>query len=190
MQSLYISEKLNYDGSQLHSLFAYLNHKVLGPSIIAWQGPCSIPFEHMADGEDLIAQEKIEGSLMLHFIVEIFDRDLFSGVGLQRLFASICKDWLTANSSVLKSGAPQLHRSGDDIYLGDAKLSISIAAKSPVSVMIHFAMNISNAGTPVKTLSLEDLKVEPKTCALEVMELFKKEFTGMIQATQKVRPIS
>ncbi|MGZ3782751.1 MAG: DUF366 family protein, partial [Pseudobdellovibrionaceae bacterium] len=46
---------------------------------------------------------------------------------------------------------------------------ISIATKSPVSVMVHFAMNITNKGTPVKTLSLQDLKLEPKNVAEDLI---------------------
>lgn len=191
MQSHFIEKKFAYDGTQLHSLFAYLEYGVLGPSIVAWQGPCSISFEHMVDGEDLLAKAVIQGDEMLHFIIEVFDRDLFSAVSLQRLFASICRDYLqhqAAGEKVLEDKA--LKRDGDDIYLDDRKLSISIATKSPVSVMVHFAMNVTNAGTPVKTLSLEDLNIEPSKAAKEIMSLFQREFNSIVIATQKVRPIS
>ena len=177
------------DGSQLHSLFAYLDHGILGPSIVSWQGACNIPFDHMVDGEDLLAKAVIEGDEMLHFIIEVFDRDLFSGVALQRLFASITRDYLqTAAAKVL--GTESLRRDGDDIYWNDRKLSISIATKSPVSVMVHFAMNVTNEGTPVKTLSLGDLNLDPKKVSEDLMGLFKREFQDILVATQKVRPVS
>lgn len=189
MQSHFIEKKFAYDGTQLHSLYAYLNHGILGPSIIAWQGPCSISFDHMVDGEDLLAKAVIAGDEMLHFIVEVFDRELFSAVALQRLFASICRDFLdTQARSVL--GNKSLIRDGDDIYLEDCKLSISIATKSPVSVMVHFAMNVTTDGTPVKTLSLKDLNLNPQNTAEELMVLFKKEFNSIVKATQKVKPIA
>src|SRR5690606_10876912 len=126
---------------------------------------------------------------MLHFIIEVFDRDLFSGVALQRLFASIARDYLQVQGSGLLQ-AKALHREGDDIYLGDKKLSISIATKSPVSVMVHFAMNVTNRGTPVATLSLEDLQVDPKAVAEDLMQNFSLEFASILKATQKVRPVS
>ncbi|MEN0057626.1 MAG: DUF366 family protein, partial [Bdellovibrio sp.] len=142
MQSHFIEKSFAYDGTQLRSLYGYLEHGVLGPSILAWRGPCAIPFTHMVDGEDLLAQAVIQSEEMLHFIIEVFDRDLFSGVLLQRLFASICRDYLQAQAtSVLKTAS--LVREGDDLYWEDRKLSISIATKSPVSVMVHFAMNIT-----------------------------------------------
>jgi hypothetical protein len=185
MQSLFIKDKINYDGSQLKSLHAYLTYGVLGNSIISWIGPCNVSFEHMVDGEDLLAQAKIEGAEMLHFIIEIFDRDLFSGVALQRLFASIIRDHL--QDAV--PGNAVLERDGDDIFWEDRKLNISIATKSPVSTMIHLAINCTNRGTPVATCSLEDLKLEPAKIADEVMTKFQREFESILKATQKVRPV-
>ncbi|MBC7371410.1 MAG: DUF366 family protein [Bdellovibrionaceae bacterium] len=189
MQSLFIEKKMTYDGQQLKSLHAYLTYGVLGNSIISWVGPCNISFEHMVDGEDLIAGAKIEGAEMLHFIIEIFDRDLFSGVALQRLFTSMIRDYLqVAAAGAL--GSEALERDGDDIFWDTRKLNISIAAKSPVSTMIHWAVNCTNRGTPVATCSLEDLKLQPAKFATEVMVLFKREFEQIVKATQKVRPLS
>ncbi len=189
MQTYFIEKSLTYDGSQLRSLFAYLDYGVLGPSIVSWVGPCSIPFEHMVDGEDLLAKALIQGDEMLHFIVEIFDRDLFSGVALQRMFAAIAKDYLEVKAANTL-GSLRLIREGDDIYLGEKKLSISISTKSPVSTMIHFAMNVTNKGTPVQTLSLGDLKLDPVRVAEDLMNAFKKEFISIMAATQKVRPVN
>ncbi len=189
MQTHFIEKNFVYDGTQLRSLFAYLDHGILGPSIISWRGACSIPFAHMVDGEDLLAKAVIQGDEMLHFIIEVFDRDLFSGVTLQRLFASISRDYLQSHAGSALAGQ-NLRRDGDDIYLNDQKLSISIATRSPVSVMVHFAMNITNQGTPVKTLSLTDLKLDPHRVAEDLMTLFRKEFISIVTATHKVRPVS
>ena len=188
MQSLFIDKKSTYDGQQLKSLHAYLTYGVLGNSIVSWVGPCNITFEHMVDGEDLIAGAKIEGAEMLHFIIEVFDRDLFSGVALQRLFTSIIRDYLQKAASA-SLGQDLLERNGDDIFWEDRKLNISIAAKSPVSTMIHLAINCTNRGTPVSTCSLEDLKLQPGKVAAEVMKLFQREFEQILKATQKVRPL-
>jgi hypothetical protein len=188
METHFIEKKFSYDGSQLRSLFAYLDHGVLGPSIISWIGRCNIPTSHMVDGEDLLANAIIAGDEMLHFIIEVFDRDLFSGVALQRLFASIARDYMQAHAgSALQ--AETLIRDGDDIYWGDRKLSISIATRSPVSTMVHFAMNITNEGTPVKTACLNDWQVDPRRTAEDLMTLFKKEYQTIVTATQKVRPV-
>lgn len=98
MRSHFLEQKFAYDGTQLRSLYGYLEHGVLGPSTIAWVGKCDIPFSHMVDGEDLLARAVIQGDEMLHFIIEFFDRDLFSGVAIQRLFATIMRDYLAAKA--------------------------------------------------------------------------------------------
>ncbi len=185
MKKLFISKKIKYDGSQLRPLFAYEDHKILGDSIVSWMGPCDITLEHMVDLEDKIENSKICGDEMLHFIIEIFGKDLTAGVALQRLFASIAKDSLESLTS------QKLVREGDDIYSHDKKnkLSISIASRSAVSTMIHFAMNIVNKGTPVSTLSLQDLKVDPTMLAEQLMQSFTKEFESVITATKKVTPL-
>lgn len=188
MQSLFVEEKNAYDGSQLRSLFAYLTYGVLGNSVISWIGPCHVSFEHMVDGEDLLAQSPIEGAEMLHFIVEIFDRDLFSGVALQRLFASMIRDYLQVEAKAAL-GHEILERDGDDIFWGEKKLNISIATKSPVSTLIHLAINVTNRGTPVETCSLEDLKLAPEKVAEDLMERLQREFEAVLKATQKVRPV-
>jgi len=189
MLSLYVDQKMTYDGQQLNSLHAYLTYGVLGNSIVSWVGPCNVSFEHMVDGEDLLAQAKIEGAEMLHFIIEIFDRDLFSGVAMQRLFASILRDYLQ-KSAASALGPDVLERDGDDIFWDTRKLNISVATKSPVSTMIHLAINCTNRGTPVATCSLEDLKLSPAKVAADVMTLFQREFESVLKATQKVRPVN
>jgi hypothetical protein len=85
--------------------------------------------------------------------------------------------------------AQALTRDGDDIFYKLQKLSISIAAPSTNSQLIHFAMNISNEGTPVKTLSLEDLQVKPQAFAQEMMASFAKEVASIEEATWKVKSV-
>lgn len=175
-----------YDGSQLKPLRNYLKYQLLGDSIVSWIGPCDVKIDHMLDGEDLLAGAEIRGESMLHFTVEMFDSTLFAAVSVQRLLASIVKDLLalTAKNQILVTG---LRRSGDDIYSGDKKLSISIATQSANSSLIHFAVNVVNRGTPVPTISLQDFDLDAKTFALEVMRRFCEEIESVREATKKVR---
>ena len=186
MKALYLEQELKYDGTQLVSLWNYLQHKILGDSVVSWVGACDVSFEHMVDGEDLLEQAAIRGDRMLHFIIEKFDTSLFAAVAVQRLLASLVKDQLQVLSRE-KALASGLFRVGDDLYVGDRKLSISIATQSPVSSLIHFAVNVTNAGTPVKTLALSDLGVEPKVLANEVMTRLCTEIKTITEATRKVR---
>ncbi len=178
---------MHYDGTQLHSLYAYLQHGILGDSGIAWQGSCDVSFEHMVDGEDLLDQSEIRGSEMVHFIFEIFDQSLMTGVLLQRLFATIARD-VILDISPVKGLA--LERSGDDLYWKKGKLSISIATRSPVSTMVHFAVNVKNQGTPVATACLQDFKVDAKKFAQLCLEKVSREYDSSLIATRKVKPVS
>ncbi len=180
----FIETEQAYDGSQLASLKNYLEHGLLGDSIVAWIGPCNVKLDHMVDGEDLLQNAEIRGDRMLHFRVELFDGcTLLSAVSLQRLLATIVRDQIES----LIGATSGLRRDGDDLFLGPAKLSISIATLSPVSALIHFAVNITNDGTPVKTCSLGDLKVDGKELSLNVMKAFCAEVESIREATRKVK---
>lgn len=189
MKTKFVKTEMKYDGRQLRPLWAYSQYGVAGDSIVSWLGPCGIKFENIVDVEDQIAGAEIRGDLMAHFIIEIFDRELFSAVALQRLFAALVQDYLNLNSPVLQKKT-KLVRSGDDIYWGKSKLSISIASCSAVSAQIHFAVNAVNTGTPVKTCCLQDFKVKPQQFILEVMELLSREYQSIKFATQKVHPLA
>ncbi len=187
MKSLFIDKEFLYDGTQLRSLYAYLEHKLQGDSVVSWIGPCSVSFDHMVDGEDLLDRSAIAGSKMVHFIIEKFHQNLFAGVAVQRLFSAICLD-LLRNSAPDPKVSTWLRRDGDDLFFGEGKLSISIATVSPMSTLIHFAVNCTNAGTPVKTASLaEDLGIDPVFFAKEAMERLTRELHGIEEATVKVR---
>ena len=186
MKAKFLESTEKYDGSQLVSLRSYLRYGMLGDSVIAWVGACDVSLEHMVDGEDLLAKERIAGSEMLHFIIEKFDISLFAAVTLQRLLTGIVKDQIQALSTN-QTLARTMFREGDDLYCDDRKLSISVATQSPLSSLIHFALNVTNAGTPVKTLSLEDLGIGPKILAVEVMGRLCTEIRGIVEATHKVR---
>lgn len=175
----------NYDGSQLRPLFAYENFGLKGNSMISWISPTDVTLDHMVDYEDKIDQQKICGDKMLHFIVEFFPANLAFGVMAQRLLASIVKDLISKKTKA----SLKISRKGDDIYIGSGKLSISIASVSAVSTLVHFAVNITNKGTPVKTASLDDLKIKPESFAQEVLAAFSSEFDDVIWATQKVKPL-
>jgi hypothetical protein len=186
MKAKFLDSSEKYNGAQLASLNNYLHHGLLGDSIVAWVGACDVTFEHMVDGEDLLQKAQIAGDLMLHFIVEKFDISLFSAVSLQRLMADIVRAQLV----LLAKNKPLVHslrRDGDDLFSGNKKLSISIATQSPVNSLIHFALNVTNQGTPVETLALKDLDADPQLLAIEVMNAFCQEVHTISQATQKVR---
>lgn len=182
MKTKFVEQKINYDGSQLKPLYSYINHKMSGDSVVAFVGSCDVSLEHMVDAEDFVVHAKIKGDHMLHFIVEIFQPGLLAAVALQRLLVAI------AQNILLRAGA-NLQRRGDDLYFGDKKLSVSIASGSAVSSMIHLGINIGNSGTPVSTCALNDFGLEAQAFAKIVMSEFSAEYTSIVEATQKVKPL-
>jgi hypothetical protein len=184
VKTKFLNKKIKYDGSQLKPLDNYLKYNLLGDSSVSFIGPCDVSFDKMADGEDLKAKAKICGDEMLHFVFEIFHQNLFSAVSFQRLFAGLVKE-------VIEELKPEirLKRKGDDLYFNNRKLSISIAAPSVNSMLIHFAINVVNEGTPVKTACLNEFKIKPKAFALEVLKRIKIEFLSIKEATVKVKSV-
>ena len=187
MKEMFIDKEMKYDGSQLRSLFAYMNYGLQGDSIVSWIGPCDIPSENIIDGEDLRAGSEIRGSKMLHFIVELFDVSLITGVVVQRLFAAE-----VARRILSYGGEGLVVRRGDDIYIGspERKFNISIATCSPISTLIHFAINISQKDTPVPTASLDEFQLDPCQFSEELRVWLVEEVRSMKAATQKVRSTS
>ena len=188
MKSLFIEKTFMYDGTQLRSLYAYLEHGVLGDSLVSWIGSCQVDLEHMVDGEDVRANSQICGHQMLHFILEKFDIQLATAVAYQRLMCGLTIDWLR-QMSPQKGMVEDLKRCGDDIYLKERKLNVSIATQSPVSSLVHFAINISNEGTPVETLCLNDLGVSSMKFAENFMKSVCVEVESIQRATQKVKGV-
>lgn len=182
MKTHWVEKSMRYTGAELRPLFAYMEFGVLGPSCVAFIGPCDVDFSHMLDGEDLRAKSPIRGGKMLHFIFEMFDTSLFTGVLVQRIFAAIVKDEIAALTPNLK-----LDRKGDDLYWGNKKLSISVAVKSSQSTLVHFAINITNDNTPVETCALNDFKIDATSFGQKLLERIKAELDDSLEATWKVR---
>ena len=185
MKTLFLKQKIKYTGEQLKPLTNYLQHGLLGNSVVAWVGPCAVSTEHMIDGEDLRAKESIAADEMVHFVFELFDVSLKAGVCLQRLMAEMVKTYLQNKSQ--SSMAAKLVRKGDDLYFEKQKLNISIATQSANSCLIHFAVNSLPTGAPVSILSLQELVVPADMFAKELMVLLQQEVLDILEASQKVR---
>ena len=180
MKTHLVPGRVDYDGTQIHSLWAYRTFGVQGDSLVAFQGGCEIPFSNMVDLEDVIAKSRIASPLMLHFIAEHFDLDLEKAVLRQRLLAAIVRDELGG----------EVRRDGDDFFLGTGKLSISIATLTPVSSKIHFGINIERAlDVGVETRALRDLGVDPVDLSRRVLAQYAAQIAGIHDARTRVRGV-
>ena len=175
-----LSEKLDYDGSQLNPHWTYKSTGIMGDAAVSFIGACNIPDEQIADIEDILDKQKIKADIMLHFIVEVFGRDCLFGALLQTVFISEIQSELLLHKV-------DVQRKGDDLFVAEGKLSISIATASCVSTLIHIGLNISNEGTPVKTACLSDYGIDPVGFSLKVLQRFNKEFSRIILASSKVK---
>jgi len=176
--------EIDYDGSQIGSLWAYREFGLKGDCIVAFVGGCDVKPEYMVDVEDLRAGEKIFSRKMLHFIAEHFDANLEAAIMRQRLLAAIAKDTIEVNHPDV---GEKIYRINENLFLGDAKMSVSIATITPVSTKIHFGINIVSAGTPVKAAGLEDAGIEARDYGEAVLAAYAGEIRSACEARCKVR---
>lgn len=181
----WIEQMITYDGSQLSPHWIFKNFGLLGDALVAFRGPCDVKLEKMVDLVDVRDSKPIASTDMLHFIGEFFASNLEKTILLERLLVSLAQQEI-----VYRSKTTALVRGGNDLYEGDAKLSVAIATVSPVSTLIHFGINISSKGTPVKTKGLEDYKIDPKTFAMALLESLRDETITLKEALSKVRAVS
>ena len=123
MLTKFIDNEIKYIGSQLAPHWIYKNFNIQGDAIVAFVGECEVKLTEMVDIEDVINQEPIYSKSMLSFITEQFNVDLVEGVFRQRLLICIIKELLEKRGNFVI-------RKGDDLMIGDKKLSVSIATKS------------------------------------------------------------
>jgi hypothetical protein len=136
MKCIIPDRRIDYDGSQISSLWAYTLFKVQDDSIVCFRGSCDVAALHMIDLEDRMNEETIESPDMIHFIAEHFDStSLALAYTRQRLLSCIALEALMDRKVAVT-------RSGDDLYHDGRKMSVSIASASPVSHKIHFGINV------------------------------------------------
>lgn len=184
MKTKFVEEEIKYIGSQLAPHWIYKNFHIQGDAIVAFVGECEVKLSEMVDIEDVINNEPIYSKLMLSFISEQFGIGLTEGVLRQRLLMTVIKE-------LLEEKGVFVVRNGDDLLINGAKLSVSIATKSTISVLIHTGLNILSEGAPVKACGLtSELGIENvKDFANEIMQRYSEELDDIILAATKVRGV-
>ena len=172
MNSIILTEPIKYDGSQIAPLWAY-STGIKGDSIVIFHGPMDVTFENMKDLEDEKAGKTIKGDDLIHFIVERFDSPASMRLAyyMQRLLIVCIRD-------VLEKHDIKTIRNGDDLFVNEKKLTVSIASAGVTSEKIHCGINITTHGTPsdIRTAALLDLGIRDwKVPAKEIAEIFIRE---------------
>lgn len=181
MHTKFIEEEIKYTGIELAPHWIYRKFHLQGDSIVAFCGECEVKLTEMVDIEDVINNEPIYSKSMLSFIVEHFNIGLVEGVFRQRLLICIIKE-------ILEKTLSSVERFGDDIFVNGKKLSVSIATKSPTSVLIHVGLNIDPTGAPVDAIGLSrDLNIlNIQDLANEIMVKYSQEIGDIMLASTKV----
>lgn len=184
MKTKYLEQEIKYEGFQLAPHWIYKNFKIQGDATVAFCGECEVKLTEMVDIEDVINNEPIYSKSMLSFISEQFNIGLVEGVFRQRLLICIIKEALE------KRGIYPV-RSGDDLYIDNKKLTVSIATKSHTSVLIHTGINIDSTGAPVRACGLKsELGImDVEEFAKDILEKYSDELDDIVLASTKVRGV-
>ncbi len=170
--------------TELYGHYAFKNFGISGDAIVAFTGPCEVRDEDLVDLADRQEGAEIVAARMLHFIVEHFGLALSEAIWRQRVLAAIVFE------EVFKR-APDaaLRREGDDVYVGDGKLTVSVATVSPTSALIHLGVNVDGSGAPVRVRDLRTLGIDAAEFALAVVKRYAAEVDSFAQAMSKVRGV-
>ena len=177
-------DQIPYTGRELRSLWIAETFNLRGDAIVAFIGPCDVSLENMVDQADVQRGVGIQAALMLHFIAEHPNDSLPQAILRQRLLVCL-------TSEILRQRQPDipLRRHGDDLYVDDRKLSVSIATASPVSTLIHLGLNIDPAGAPVAAIGLDELGIAPAEIAPQIMQAYVAEMESCATAQWKVKGV-
>lgn len=188
-------QERTYTGEELRPHFLYKTFGLKGTALLAFYGPCEVSTESLVDWEDAVAKDFIRARSMLHFIGEFFEWDLKTAVAFQRLAMSLVQDQLRLK-------LPEnwrIERQGDDLRLWSPedlsqsrmgkKLTVSIVTASPVSTLLHMGINVDASGAPVEAIGLQDLGLDWRILATDILEKLQLEYESIHWACAKVRPV-
>lgn len=187
MQSKFIDKEIIYTGSELCPHWIYKNFNLQSDAIVGFCGECDVKITEMVDIEDILDNSPIYSKKMLHFIIEHFNMELTEGVVRQRLFINIIREKILEH---MPEGS-KIFRDGDDLFYKEKKLSVSIAAKSINSVLIHTGLNIISEGAAIDASGLSsDMGLQNiYELGKNIIESYAKECDNIILATTKVRGV-
>ncbi len=181
MQILFHPEPMAYDGTAIRSHWARKRFGLAGDAAVAFLGACGVAPGEVVDMEEVISGAAIRGERMAHFVVEHF------GPGLE---GAVLRLYLLAARAFVRlapHAGPSLILRGSDLYLGEGKLSVGVATVTPVSAKVHFGVNVTTAGVPVKAAGLEDLGVDARAFAEGLLGDYAAAMAGVEADRCKVR---
>ncbi len=179
-----VEERIDYTGRELRSHFIRERTGIETDGLIAFIGGCRVEGEALVDLEDSETGDHIAAERMLHFIGEHFAVGPREGNLRLRLLVAIVRELIERDTA-----GTGIERRGDDLFVGERKLSVAISTTSPVSSLMHLGVNIDPAGAPVEAVGLEELGVDPRGLAGVVLERYGAECRSIEIALRKVRGV-
>lgn len=177
-----LEEPTPYTGTELRSGWVAQVTGLEGDAAVGFIGPCGVATEDMVDLDDARAGHRIDAAKMAHVVIEHRACDLRAAVLRQRLLVCILCELLWARGF-------QVRRDGDDVYHGERKLTVSVAAPGRACAVIHLGINIDPEGAPVPAVGLDELAVPPRELLEELLERYVREIRTAGHAETKVRTV-
>lgn len=143
---MWLSERMTYDGSLLHSRFAYRFFQAdVSPygNLLVFRGPMEVLADYMIDQEDLLKEDFIWSDDALNFVWEL--------PLINTAFASVTYQWLFNREIAQILSQPELLNqpvtvAGDDLMVttptGPGKCSVSIATLQGGVALGHTGVNL------------------------------------------------
>ncbi len=185
MRTCLLEDAVCYTGEQLRSGWVREKTGLEGDAAAAFIGPCDVAREHMVDRVDLEAGAEIRSPSMVHIIVEHPGLDLDHITTRQRLLMALAGEIVNRHL-----GEALIERKGDDLYLGERKLSVSVATTSPGSGLIHAGFNVRGEGAPVPAVGVEELGLAPREFAEQLLAAYAGEVESAREAARKVKRVA
>jgi hypothetical protein len=184
MRIVWLEDALVYDGRQLSTAFLDRHAAHEHDAVVLFVGGADVGVEQLVDLEDAEAGAVIYSALMAHAVLEHRGVPLEEAVWRQRLLVHAAARWVASRSGIA------VDVRGDDLYVGDGKLSVSVATRSPRGSLIHLGVNVETEGAPVRAAGLRDLRIPPQEFLAALARLYTEELSSVQHAVSKVRPVS
>jgi hypothetical protein len=183
MKIVCLDDPFPYDGSQLATAFFDHHAPRADDAAVLFVGEADVATEALVDLEDAEAGAFIYSPLMAHVLLEHRGLSLGEAVWRQRLLVHLAARWIAIRSGVA------VDVRGDDLYVRDGKLSVSVATNSPRGSLLHLGLNVETEGAPVRAAGLRDLRIPPQEFLLALARRYAEELRSVRHAAGKVRPV-
>jgi hypothetical protein len=177
-----LDDEVTYTGAELRSGWVAQRTGLAGDAAAGFVGPCDVPNENLVDLDDARAGSFIRAAAMAHVIVE-HTCSLEVAVLRQRILVALLGELLSRRGK-------RMRRDGDDLYYDDRKLTVSIAAPSSSSSLIHLGINVDPGGAPVAAVGLSEMRIDARELLLELLTRYSRELATAAHAATKVRTVS